>query len=86
MTGKSSDYLAFILSVTSKIAIAMRLSTARPYEFVEWRKAPMGPNIHIEIDGHYYSSVPHALAGVRPSPAPLSPVVLHVPGVRKFYT
>lgn len=31
-----------------------------PYEYSEWCKARVAPNIHIEVDGHYYS-VPHAL-------------------------
>jgi transposase len=33
---------------------------ARAYEFAEWRKARVAPNIHIEVDSHYYS-VPHTL-------------------------
>lgn len=39
---------------------ALRPLPARPYEFAEWRKARVAPNIHIEVDGHYYS-VPHTL-------------------------
>jgi transposase len=33
---------------------------ARAYEFAEWRKARVAPNLHIEVDSHYYS-VPHTL-------------------------
>jgi transposase len=39
---------------------ALRALPARPYAFAEWRKARVAPNIHIEVDGHYYS-VPHTL-------------------------
>ena len=39
---------------------ALRPLPERPYEFAEWRKARVAPNIHIEVDGHYYS-VPHTL-------------------------
>ena len=39
---------------------ALRPLPARPYEFAEWRKARVAPNIHIEAEGHYYS-VPHTL-------------------------
>lgn len=39
---------------------ALRALPARAYEFAEWRKARVAPNIHIEVDGHYYS-VPHTL-------------------------
>jgi transposase len=39
---------------------ALRPLPGRPYEFAEWRKARVAPNIHLEVDGHYYS-VPHTL-------------------------
>jgi transposase len=39
---------------------ALRSLPEHPYEFAEWRKARVAPNIHIEVDGHYYS-VPHTL-------------------------
>lgn len=39
---------------------ALRALPTRPYAFAEWRKARVAPNIHIEVDGHYYS-VPHTL-------------------------
>ncbi|MBK1646826.1 IS21 family transposase [Thiocapsa imhoffii] len=39
---------------------ALRALPATPYEYAEWRKARVAPNIHIEVDGHFYS-VPHAL-------------------------
>ena len=39
---------------------ALRPLPERPYEFAEWRKARVAPNIHVEVDGHYYS-VPHTL-------------------------
>lgn len=39
---------------------ALRALPATPYAYAEWRKARVAPNIHIEVDGHFYS-VPHAL-------------------------
>jgi len=39
---------------------ALRALPASAYEYAEWRKARVAPNIHIEVDGHYYS-VPHTL-------------------------
>jgi transposase len=39
---------------------ALRPLPERPYEFAEWRKARVAPNIHIEVESHYYS-VPHTL-------------------------
>jgi transposase len=39
---------------------ALRPLPERPYEFAEWRKARVAPNIHSEVDGHSYS-VPHTL-------------------------
>jgi transposase len=39
---------------------ALRPLPAQSYEFAEWRKARVAPNIHIEVEGHYYS-VPHPL-------------------------
>jgi len=32
----------------------------QPYEFAEWKKARVSPNIHIRVDDHFYS-VPHTL-------------------------
>lgn len=39
---------------------ALRPLPPVPYEYAEWRKARVAPNIHIEVEGHYYS-VPHTL-------------------------
>lgn len=39
---------------------ALRPLPSQPYEYAEWRKARVAPNIHIEVEGHYYS-VPHTL-------------------------
>jgi hypothetical protein len=39
---------------------------ARAYEFAEWRKARVAPNIHIEVDSHSYS-VPHGRIPIFPS-------------------
>ncbi|WP_295405709.1 IS21 family transposase [uncultured Thiocystis sp.] len=39
---------------------ALRPLPPVPYEYAEWRKARVAPNIHLEIEGHYYS-VPHTL-------------------------
>jgi transposase len=49
---------------------ALRPLPAQPYEYAEWSQARVPPNLHIAVDGHYYS-VPHALLkrrlDVRPS-------------------
>ncbi len=29
---------------------------AQPYVYAEWRKARLGPDYHIEVDGHWYSA------------------------------
>lgn len=33
---------------------------ARPYEYADWSKVRVGPDYHVEVDGHYYS-VPYQL-------------------------
>lgn len=37
---------------------ALRPLPASPYEIYEWKKARVGIDYHVEVDGHYYS-VPH---------------------------
>jgi transposase len=39
---------------------ALRPLPGTPYEYAEWLKVRVAPNIHIEVDGHCYS-VPHTL-------------------------
>jgi transposase len=39
---------------------ALKPLPAQPYLYAEWRKARVGLDYHLEIDGHHYS-VPHAL-------------------------
>jgi transposase len=39
---------------------AMRPLPATRYEFAQWKKASVGIDYHVELDGHYYS-VPHEL-------------------------
>jgi transposase len=39
---------------------ALRPLPAEPYVYAEWLKARVAPNIHVEVDHHYYSA-PHAL-------------------------
>jgi len=41
---------------------ALRPLPATRYEFAEWSKARVGPDYHVELDGHYYS-VPYQLVG-----------------------
>ena len=39
---------------------ALRPLPHQPYEYAEWCQVRVPPNLHIAVDGHYYS-VPHAL-------------------------
>ena len=39
---------------------ALQALPRNAYEFAQWRKVKVAPNIHVEVDGHYYSA-PHAL-------------------------
>ena len=39
---------------------ALRPLPPRPYEYAEWCQVRVPPNLHIAVDGHYYS-VPHTL-------------------------
>ena len=39
---------------------ALRPLPPHPYEYAEWRQVRVPPNLHIAVDGHYYS-VPHPL-------------------------
>ena len=39
---------------------ALRPLPAAPYEYAEWKKARVGIDYHVEVDGHYYS-VPYQL-------------------------
>lgn len=41
---------------------ALRPLPATRYEFAEWSRARVGPDYHVELDGHYYS-VPYQLVG-----------------------
>lgn len=41
---------------------ALRPLPERPYEMAEWRKVRVGPDYHVEFEGHYYS-VPYQLVG-----------------------
>ena len=39
---------------------ALQALPRNAYEFAQWRKVKVAPNIHVEVEGHYYSA-PHAL-------------------------
>jgi transposase len=39
---------------------AMRPLPAEPFVYADWRKATVGPDYHLKLEGHHYS-VPHAL-------------------------
>ena len=39
---------------------ALRALPQAPYEFAEWKKVRVGPDYHVELEGHYYS-VPYQL-------------------------
>lgn len=41
---------------------ALRALPSTPYELSTWSKARVGPDYHVEVDGHYYS-VPYRLVG-----------------------
>jgi transposase len=41
---------------------ALRPLPGNAYEFAEWRKVRVAPNIHVEVEGSYYSA-PYTLAG-----------------------
>jgi len=41
---------------------ALRPLPAERYQWIEWRKATVGPDYHVECGGHYYS-VPYQLVG-----------------------
>lgn len=40
--------------------LALRPLPLEPYELAEWKKARVGPDYHVEVEGHYYS-VPFTL-------------------------
>ncbi len=41
---------------------ALSALPTRPYEYADWSKCRVGPDYHVEVDGHFYS-VPYQLVG-----------------------